>query len=79
MNGGKDFCHWSKYDRELAVSAGKLVAGILGRYGKGLVNVALGESLYEKGGDTYEVLSLLTRGEMETLGGGMAEIAFAAG
>ncbi|MFQ9801278.1 MAG: hypothetical protein ACLR23_22915 [Clostridia bacterium] len=36
MNGGKDFCHWSKYDRELAVSAGKLVAGILGRYGKGL-------------------------------------------
>lgn len=78
MNGGKDFCHWSKYDRELAVSAGKLVAGILGRYGKGLVNVALGESLYEKGGDTYEVLSLLTRGEMETLGGGMAEIAFAA-
>ncbi|MFQ9801279.1 MAG: hypothetical protein ACLR23_22920 [Clostridia bacterium] len=27
--------------------------------------MALGESLYEKGGDTYEVLSLLTRGEME--------------
>lgn len=78
MNGGKDFCHWSKYDRELAVSVGKLVAGILGRYGKGLVNTALGESLYEKGGDTYEVLSLLTRGEMETMGGGMTEIAFAA-
>lgn len=78
MNGGKDFCHWSRYDRELAASVGKLVSGILGRYGKGLVNIALGESLYEKGGDTYEVLTLLTRGEMETLGGGMIEMAFAA-
>lgn len=78
MNGGKDFCHWSKYDRELAASVGKLVSGLLGRYGKGLVSTALGESLYEKGGDTYEVLSLLTRGEMETMGGGRTEIAFAA-
>lgn len=78
MNGGKDFCHWSKYDRELAVSMGKLVQRILGRYGKGLVNAALGESLYEKGGDTYEVLTLLSRAEMETMSGGTAEIAFAA-
>lgn len=78
MNGGKDFCHWSRYDRELAASVGKLVSGLLGRYGKGLVSAALGESLYEKGGDTYEVLTLLTRGEMETMGGGMTEIAFAA-
>lgn len=78
MNGGKDFCHWSKYDRELAASVGKLVSGLLGRYGKGLVSTALGESLYEKGGDTYEVLALLPRGEMETMGGGMTEIAFAA-
>lgn len=78
MNGGKDFCHWSKYDRELAASVGKLVSGLLGRYGKGMVNVSLGESLYEKGADTYEVLSLLNRGEMEASGGGTEEIAFAA-
>jgi len=78
LNGGKDFCHWSKYDRELALSVGKLVQRILGRYGTGLVNVALGESLYEKGGDAYEVLTLLTRAEMETLGGGVPEMAFAA-
>ncbi|WP_418748205.1 LuxR C-terminal-related transcriptional regulator [Frisingicoccus sp.] len=78
MNGGKDFCHWSKYDRELAASVGKLVQRILGRYGKGLVNAALGESLYEKGGDTYEVLTLLSRAEMETMSGGMPEVAFAA-
>lgn len=78
MNGGKDFCHWSRYDRELAASVGKLVERILGRYGKGLTNAALGESLYEKGGDTYEILSLLTRAEMEAAGGGKLEIAFAA-
>ena len=76
MNGGKDFCHWSKNDRELAATMGKLVSRILGRYGKGLVNAALGESLYEKGGDSYEILTLLTRAEMEAMSGAM-EVAFA--
>lgn len=78
MNGGKDFCHWSKNDRKLAASVGKLVEKVLGRYGIGLVKVALGESLYEKGEDTYEVLTLLTRGQMEAESGGMPEIVFAA-
>ncbi len=78
MNGGKDFCHWSREDRKLAATIGKLVERVLGRYGKGLVKVALGESLYEKGEDTYEVLTLLTRAKMEAEGGGMTEIAFAA-
>ncbi len=71
MNGGKDFCHWSREDR-------KLVERVLGRYGKGLVKVALGESFYEKGEDAYEVLTLLARAKMEAEGGGMTEIAFAA-
>lgn len=78
MNGGKDFCHWSGNDRKLAVTIGKLVERVLGRYGKGLVKAALGESLYEKGEDTYEVLTLLTRARMEAEGGGVPEIAFAA-
>lgn len=78
MNGGKDFCHWSREDRKLAVTIGKLVERVLGRYGKGLVKVALGESLYEKGEDTYEILTLLTSAKMEAEGGGMMEIAFAA-
>ena len=78
MNGGKDFCHWSKDDRKLAVTVGRLVERVLGRYGKGLVKAALGESLYEKGGDTYEILTLLTRAQMETEGSGMMEIEFAA-
>ncbi|MEY8268613.1 hypothetical protein AALA79_19920 [Lachnospiraceae bacterium 64-25] len=43
MNGGKDFCHWSREDRKLAATIGKLVERVLGRYGKGLVKAALGE------------------------------------
>ena len=78
MNGGKDFCHWSREDRKLAATIGKLVERVLGRYGKGLVKVALGESLYEKGEDAYEVLTLLARSKLEAEGGGMTEIAFAA-
>ena len=78
MNGGKDFCHWSREDRKLAVTIGKLVERVLGRYGKGLVKVALGESFYEKGEDAYEVLTLLARAKLEAEGGGMTEIAFAA-
>lgn len=78
MNGGKDFCHWSREDRKLAATIGKLVERVLGRYGKGLVKVALGESFYEKGEDAYEVLTLLARAKMEAEGGGMTEIAFAA-
>ena len=76
MNGGKDFCAWSKRDRELAASVGGLVECALGRYGKGLVSIALGESGYEKGEDTYEVLTLLSRGKVETERGGMLEVGF---
>ena len=78
MNGGKDFSKWSKRDRELAAGMGKIVSLVLGRYGKGLVNIALAESLYEKGGDTYEILSLLGRGSLEAETGGKIEMAFAA-
>ena len=68
MNGGKDFCHWSGEDRKLAATIGKLVERVLGRYGKGLVKAALGESLYEKGADAYEVLTLLARARLEAEG-----------
>lgn len=77
MNGGKDFCAWSKIDQELADTIGPLVERVLGRYGKGLVKAALGESLYEKGGDNCHVLSLLTQAQVESEGGAM-EIGFAA-
>ncbi len=78
MNGGKDFCSWSPKDRELARTVGKLVERVLGAYGKGLCNVSLGESLYEKAEDNYEVMSLLSRAQIESETGGKLEITFAA-
>jgi len=78
MNGGKDFCEWSKRDRELARSIGKVVEFILGRYGKGMVDLALAESFLEKGEDNYEVSSLANRGRMQAEAGGKLEQCFVA-
>ena len=78
MNGGKDFCKWSRSDRALARTVGPLVERVLSSYGKGLTKIALGESLYEKGADSFEVLTLLSRGQVETECGGRLEIAFSA-
>ena len=77
MNGGKDFCEWSRNDRALASTVGKIMERALGRYGKGFLNLALGESSYEKGEDTYEVLTMLSRSRMEAEAGGRMEIEFA--
>lgn len=78
MSGGKDFCKWSRSDRALARTVGPIVERVLGRYGKGLTKIALGESLFEKGENTFEVLTLLSRGQVETECGGTLEVAFSA-
>lgn len=78
MNGGKDFCEWSRHDRELAASIGKIVSLVLGKYGKGLVPLALAESFLEKGLDGYEVMRLIQKGKMEADSGGKTEQSFVA-
>lgn len=78
MNGGKDFCEWSRHDRELAVSIGKPVEFVLGKYGKGLVPLALAESFLEKGMDSYEIMSLAQKGKLAAESGGKAEQGFVA-
>lgn len=78
MNGGKDFCEWSRHDRELAVSIGKPVEFVLGKYGKGLVPLALAESFLEKGLDSYEVMSLAQKGKLAVESGGKIEQGFVA-
>lgn len=78
MNGGKDFCEWSRHDRELAASIGKAVSFVLGKYGKGLVPLALAESFLEKGADGYEVMRLSQKGRMEAESGGKTEQSFVA-
>ena len=76
MNGGKDFCEWSKRDRELASKVGRIVEFVLGKYGKGLVNLALAESFLEKSGDNYEVATLAAKGRMQAEAGGKIEQCF---
>jgi len=78
MNGGKDFCEWSKRDRELAAGMGKTVQFVLGKYGKGLVATALAESGFEKGVDAYEIVSLAEKGRMQAEAGGKTELVFVA-
>jgi len=65
MNGGKDFCDWTLKDREIAKKFGKIVSLALGKTGKPIVNLALAESFYEKNGEDLEILSLLSRGQLE--------------
>lgn len=58
MNGGLDFCEWSKNDTQIARFMAKPIEVILGRYGKGIVTVALAESGFEKGTmSAYEVMT----------------------
>ena len=78
MNGGKDFCEWSRRDREVARSIGKVISLVLGKYGKGLVSLALAESFFEKGEDDYEVASLAGNGRMQAESGGKTEQVFVA-
>ncbi len=78
MDGGKDFCEWSRKDRELAGNIGKIASLVLGKYGKGLVNLALAESFFEKGGKDYEVVSLAGKGRMQAESGGKTEQIFVA-
>ncbi|MBB2181869.1 LuxR family transcriptional regulator [Lachnospiraceae bacterium MD1] len=78
MNGGKDFCEWSRRDKELAKSIGKIIEFTLGKYGKGLVNLALAESYLEKGEDSYEIANLTNKGMMQAQAGGKTTQCFVA-
>lgn len=76
INGGKDFCEWTKRDKELADSIGKATEAVVGRFGKGLVDLALAESYLEKGMNNYEVSVLAGRGRMQAESGGKMELCF---
>ena len=78
MNGGKDFCEWSKSDLLLARTLGPVVERMLGRAGVGLVQTALGESAYEKGADRSVVLNYLIRGQNQSENNGILEMTWVA-
>lgn len=70
MNGGKDFCEWSKKDELLYATMRRPVETILGRDGVGLADCAICESKFEKGEDVSRLmLTLLSRlGEIQAKG-----------
>lgn len=79
MNGGLDFSEWSKNDNHIARFMGKSLETLLGKFGKGLVSLALAESGFEKGTlSAYDVLLKCNNGYDEALHGGKIEMGFAA-
>lgn len=78
MNGGKDFCEWSIRDSELAKTMGKIIAFVLGDYGKAVVDLALAESWFEKGESSKEIIKLADRGQIKAQATGKLEQEFVA-
>ena len=79
MNGSLDFCEWSKNDIQIARFMEKSLEAILGRYGKGLITIALAESGFEKGTmSTYEVITRCNDGFEAAAHGGRIETCFVA-
>jgi len=70
MNGGKDFCHWSKNDELLYITMRKPLEAILGRDGVGLADCGICESKFEKGEEVSKrLLTLMSRlGEIQAYG-----------
>lgn len=70
MNGGKDFCEWSKKDTLLYATMRRPVETVLGRDGVGLADCSICESRFEKGCNvTEEMLNLMSRlGEIQAKG-----------
>lgn len=70
MNGGKDFCEWSKQDELLYATMRRPVETVLGRDGVGLADCAICESKFEKGADvSARLLTLMSRlGEIQARG-----------
>ncbi|MCI2056628.1 MAG: LuxR C-terminal-related transcriptional regulator [Oscillibacter sp.] len=65
MNGGMDFCQWSKKDRLMYKTMRPVLNAVFGSFVKGMPEVALGESLFEKSWDSdlTESLMLLNSGK----------------
>ncbi|MGN0437301.1 MAG: LuxR C-terminal-related transcriptional regulator [Lachnospiraceae bacterium] len=79
INGGLDFCEWCRNDKELGIILKKPLEIVLGKYGVGLVNIALAESGLEKGTmDSYEIMTRLNNGFHVSDVGGKIEMNFVA-
>ena len=77
MNGGKDFCNWSKQDEYIAGKFGKIISLFLGDYGKYIVDEAMAESYYEKAQNSTEVLKHLSHIIIDAKADDLADMEFA--
>jgi len=78
MNGGKDFCEWTKKDQFLADTVGKIIEKLCGDMGRGLVHVALCESFYQKGNRDADAAHQAMLANLDIEGGGKLEVLFVA-
>lgn len=78
MNGGLDFCEWSKRDKLLADTIGKIVEAVTGDMGRGLIHAGMGESLFEKGINDTEAARHSMLLSIDAEGGGKIELMFVA-
>jgi LuxR family maltose regulon positive regulatory protein len=80
LNGGKDFSRWVRHDRKLYILMKKTIETILGKYGIGLADIGLAESLFEKGtfDNLTEIMMLVNAGQNAAAFQGTMEIEFAA-
>lgn len=60
------------------VSRGKIIAFVLGDYGKAVVDLALAESWFEKGESSKEIIKLADRGQIKAQATGKMEQEFVA-
>ena len=77
MNGGKDFCAWSKRDDVLATTLAKPLTAVLGADGVGLADCALCESKFEKGEEVSQRMFALMSRMGEVQAKGTADMEFA--
>lgn len=78
MNGGRDFCEWSKKDTEIYASMEGPFRKIFGKSSAGMPDLSLAESFLEKGESDYEIMRLLSRGQMDADMRGRVELSFVA-
>lgn len=80
INGGKDFGRWTKNDRKFYKLLKKPALYVLGKNYRGIMEIALGESLYYKNRDLNftEELTLLNVGYYEAEASGNLQLQFAA-
>ena len=78
MNGGRDFCEWSKHDTEIYSALEIPFRRIFGKSSAGMPDLSLAESYLEKGGSDYEIMRLVSKGQMDADMRGRIELSFVA-